>query len=94
MSDLLSIFAAEVRKREAAASAQAHAASVSAPQPDPTPSPKSNPKDTESRRWVLTLPLSEYTQAEVEKRLGRYKAVVGQLEAAPTTGYLHWQLYL
>ncbi|MDQ1175405.1 hypothetical protein [Microbacterium sp. SORGH_AS_0421] len=94
MSDLLSIFAAEVRKREAAADAQAHAASKSAPQPDPTPSPKSNPKDTESRRWVLTLPLSEYTQAEVEKRLGRYKAVVGQLEAAPTTGYLHWQLYL
>lgn len=60
----------------------------------PSPAPKSNPKDSESRRWILTLPESEYSEADVTKRLSKYKAVVGQLEAAPTTGYLHWQLYL
>lgn len=94
MSDLVSIFAEQVRKNEAAASSSANAAPKSAPQPDPSPAPKSNPKDSESRRWILTLPESEYSKTDVEKRLGKYKAVVGQLEAAPTTGYLHWQLYL
>lgn len=60
----------------------------------PLPAPSKDYKDPESRRWVLTLPHSEYSEAEVVKRLGKYKAVVGQLEAAPTAGYLHWQLYL
>lgn len=95
MSDLVSIFAAQVRAREA-----------DAPLPEPLPAestesvaapksaPAADPKNPESRRWVLTLPEKEYSQAEVEKRLGRYKVVVGQLEAAPTTGYLHWQLYM
>ncbi|ROP74415.1 hypothetical protein [Curtobacterium sp. PhB115] len=61
---------------------------------NPSPAPAPNPKDRESRRWMLTLPESEYDRAEVEKRLGKYKAVIGQLEEAPTTGYRHWQLYL
>lgn len=61
---------------------------------DPKPVAAENPKDTESRRWMLTLPEGEYEQAEVEKKLGKYKATIGQLEAAPTTGYKHWQLYL
>lgn len=60
----------------------------------PSPAPAPNRKDPESRRWMLTLPEGEYDRAEVEKRLGKYKAVIGQLEAAPTTGYRHWQLYL
>ncbi len=60
----------------------------------PSPVPAKDPKNSESRRWVLTLPEKEYSEADVRHRLGKYKAVVGQLEAAPTTGYLHWQLYL
>lgn len=73
-------------------SAGSSAAPASAPAPSPAPA--ADPKNPEARRWMLTLPESEYDQAEVEKRLGKYKAVVGQLEEAPTTGYRHWQLYL
>jgi hypothetical protein len=62
--------------------------------PNPSPAPKQNRKDTEHRRWVLTLPASEYDQDYLETHLGKYKAVIGQLEVAPTTGYRHWQLYL
>jgi len=82
----------EDRIRADAAASSEHSAT---PAPsDPSPAPVPSGKDRESRRWMLTLPESEYDRAVVEKRLGKYKAVIGQLEAAPTTGYLHWQLYL
>jgi hypothetical protein len=64
------------------------------PSANPSPVSKQNHKDTESRRWMLTLPESEYDQVYVEAQLSKYKAVIGQLESAPTTGYRHWQLYL
>jgi hypothetical protein len=88
----------KLRQEEAAASAAPAAGNPGSigegSSSAPSSVPPKNPKNPEARRWMLTLPESEYDQAEVEKRLGKYKAVVGQLEAAPTTGYLHWQLYL
>lgn len=63
-------------------------------QSDPKPAPAKTGKSVESRRWMLTLPEAEYDQDYVERSLGKYKAVTGQLEVAPTTGYRHWQLYL
>jgi len=80
--------------RQEAASVIAHDEAGKSGSKEPAPAPAPTRKDRESRRWMLTLPESEYERAEVEKRLGKYKAVVGQLEEAPTTGYRHWQLYL
>lgn len=60
----------------------------------PKPPPLKKGKDVEARRWMLTLPESEYEKSDLERLLSKYKAVVGQLEEAPTTGYKHWQLYL
>lgn len=84
----------EALERRGAAAEAERAAHRSAAKHDPSPAPAPSGKDSESRRWVFTLPESEYDRAYVEKHLGKYKALIGQLEAAPTTGYLHWQLYL
>lgn len=56
-------------------------------------------KDSRGRSWMLTLPADEYDQAEVEEKLGKYDAYIGQLEEgskkdANGEGYKHWQLYL
>ena len=50
--------------------------------------------DPSSRRWNITLPFSEYGQAEVESFGNKYMALIGQLEEGEQTGYKHWQLYL
>jgi len=51
-------------------------------------------KDQQSRRWMLTLSLEHYSQADIEARLGKYQAVIGQLEEGGKTGYRHWNLYV
>lgn len=54
----------------------------------------SDAADVSSRRWMMNLPFSDYNQSEIEKRLGKYQAVIGQLEEGEKTGYKHWNLYL
>jgi hypothetical protein len=49
-------------------------------------------KDFVARRWILTLPATEYGQEEVERNLKSYN-YVGQLEKG-TSGYEHWQIYV
>lgn len=51
-----------------------------------------NKKDTVARRWILTLPATEYGKTEVEKQLKAYN-YVGQLERGES-GYEHWQIYI
>jgi hypothetical protein len=53
---------------------------------------QTNKKDTVARRWILTLPATEYGKAEVEKQLKSYN-YVGQLERGES-GYEHWQIYI
>jgi hypothetical protein len=51
-------------------------------------------KDTRARAWMLTIRESDGEQQELEQKLERYTAYVGQLEEGTKTGYRHWQLYL
>lgn len=46
------------------------------------------------RRWLLTLPVEVYSREEVEEKLGKYDAYIGQREKGEETGYEHWQVYL
>jgi len=50
--------------------------------------------DITSRRWMLNLPFASYNQSDIEKKLGKYQAVMGQLEVGDERGYKHWNLYL
>lgn len=50
-------------------------------------------KDSQSRRWMITLPAAEYAKEQVEEGLRAY-AYLGQLEAGGKTDYQHWQLYV
>lgn len=51
-------------------------------------------KDTRARAWMLTIKEADHDQADVEDRLSKYDAYVGQLEEGKTTGYRHWQMYV
>lgn len=60
---------------------------------------KSAKQDSRGRAWMLTLPADEYNRAEVEEKLSKYDAYIGQLEEGSKkdedgAGYKHWQLYL
>ncbi|MGP5031426.1 hypothetical protein ACTXJG_08320 [Glutamicibacter arilaitensis] len=47
-----------------------------------------------SRRWMVNLPFESYNQSDIEKKFGKYQAVIGQLEVGAEHGYKHWNLYL
>lgn len=54
--------------------------------------------NTQSRSWMITAPAATYSRTDIEKALGGYDGVLGQLEegtqGADTDdgGYRHWQL--
>jgi len=64
-------------------------------------------KDTGARRWMVTAParlfetdpaevdgVARYSLLDLQDKLKNYLGWAGQIEVAPSTGYLHWQLYL
>lgn len=53
-------------------------------------------RELRNRNWVVVAPAVEYTREIILEKLGNYSGVkaVGQLEEGPTTGYLHWHLYI